>query len=319
MMGVDTGGPMIKLLGYGVLGAAAAIVLAAPAQAATPGHRIAYVRAGSVYVLSGTVETRLTGDSDDTRPRWSPDGQRIAYGHAGRLWVMNADGTGRQALATGTAGGAGWSPDGRWLAFEARGCTGLDGVFEVPATGGTPQALFPLECRGKPVPAATARPRSAGDLATRMRADGAVAWSPDGTRIAFRGGQCLGIFDDCLTVGTVATGDEQLVDAYGGGGQVYPGFAVVPAWSPDGQRLSWTAEQQGDSRATTQPIHVVEAAPTGAGRRTVGVALDREMTYAGPGTGVLTGSYHGGSWIISVDLATGARTPLRPGSQPSVA
>jgi TolB protein len=31
-------------------------------------------------------------------PRWSPDGRRIAFARAGRIWVMNADGSGARAL-----------------------------------------------------------------------------------------------------------------------------------------------------------------------------------------------------------------------------
>jgi Tol biopolymer transport system component len=129
------------------------MIIGAPAQAAPAGsaQRVAFVRAGSVHVRSGATESRLTRDADDTRPRWSPDGTRIAYGHAGRLWVMNADGTGSHALTGGPAGGADWSPDGRWLAFAAPGCTGIDGVFKVAAAGGTPEALFPASRRrGRP-------------------------------------------------------------------------------------------------------------------------------------------------------------------------
>jgi TolB protein len=310
---------MIRYWGFIALGAAAALTVSAPAYASDPlgGHRIAYVRAGSVYALSGATETRLTHDSDDSRPRWSPDGKRIAYGHAGRLWVMNADGTGRTALTTAGASGAAWSPDGTKLAYAARGCTGIDGIFTVPAGGGTPQALFPAGCRGKAAPAGTPASRASGDLAARLRADSAVAWSPDATRIAFRGGDCLGVYDDCLTVGTVATGGEDLVDGYGGGGQLFSGFAVVPAWSPDGRHLSYTTEQQGADRATTLPIHVVEVDLAASTGRTVGVAMDREMAYAGSGVGILTGQVRGASWVVAVNLATGTRTPLKPGSQPN--
>jgi TolB protein len=50
----------------------------------------------------------------------------------------------------------------------------------------------------------------------------------------------------------------------------------------------------------------------------VGTSGDREMVYLGTTKGVLTSTYHGHSEITVVDLATGARTPLRIGSQPTV-
>jgi dipeptidyl aminopeptidase/acylaminoacyl peptidase len=68
-----------------------------------------------------------------SRPRISPDGQRIAYvvtriddkKHAYRsaLWVAAADGSGARRFTTETAstGSPTWSPDGTWLAFVREG------------------------------------------------------------------------------------------------------------------------------------------------------------------------------------------------------
>src|SRR2546423_5039420 len=123
-----------RYVGVGLAAGVAALIMGTPAQAA-PGQRVAFVRGGSVYVHSGTTETRLTRDTDDTRPRWSPDGTRIAFGHAGRLWVMNADGTGRQAVASGAPGRAPPAPDGRRLAHAAPGPTRPGGVLNGPASG----------------------------------------------------------------------------------------------------------------------------------------------------------------------------------------
>src|SRR2546423_3180005 len=123
-----------RYVGVGLAAGVAALIMGTPAQAA-PGQRVAFVRGGSVYVHSGTTETRLTRDTDDTRPRWSPDGTRIAFGHAGRLWVMNADGTGRQAVGSGATRGASPAPGGRLPAHAAPGCNRPGGGVQVPATG----------------------------------------------------------------------------------------------------------------------------------------------------------------------------------------
>jgi TolB protein len=284
------------------------------AGAATP--TVAYLRTGDIYVATGTIVHRLTTTGGNTRPHWSPDGGRIAYLHAGAVWVMNADGAAKQRVAT-ASGAPSWSPDGRWLAFVAPGCAGPT-IYKIASTApfGTPVALVPSGgCTGQ---AADAEPPAAGPgLVGALRHDDAVAWSPDGTRIAFRGGDCESMVDDCLSVANLATGGQATVDAYGGGGQVVSGFAVVPAWRPDGARLAWTAYAEGESTDTSAPVHVTEAGTTGADRRTVGEALDRELAYVDTGRAVLTSTHNGASWITLVDLATGQRTYLRPGSQPS--
>jgi dipeptidyl aminopeptidase/acylaminoacyl peptidase len=293
---------------------------AAPAAAAGPtfDRAVAYVRDGDVYVGRGATETRLTGGGGPQRPRWSPDGRRIAYLRAGQLWVMAADGAGKRRLTTRPAAGAAWSPDGRWIAFASAACTGGPGVYRISSTAADPPAevLFPASCRDQAPPAAAPAPAPAGTLAERLRRDDAVAWSPDGTRIAFRGGECENVYDDCLSLGTVATGGERVLAAYGGGGQESSGFAVVPAFRPDGARVTWTAYRTGG--AGDLPVHLVEWDLAGGEQRRIGTAEDRELVYDGAGRGVLTGRYRNASWIFLVDLATGSRTPFHKGSQPSV-
>ena len=128
--------------------------------------------------------------------------------------------------------------------------------------------LFPGDCRGEALPAEpTVTTGEAAALSDRLRTDDAVAWSPDGTRVAFRGGNCESIYDACLSVGTVATGGETTVAAYGGGSVQNSGFAVVPSWRSDGAKLTWTAYQMGETAADDQPVHLVEYdAVTGAKR-----------------------------------------------------
>ena len=295
---------------------AAAQTAAAPATTVSD---IAYVRGGDIYISKGPVERRLTTGGDHSRPRWSPDGSRLAYLTGAQLWTMNADGTAQKQLTNRAAAGPSWSPDGKWIAFASLSCNGGPGVYRIPATGGTPHVLFPSDCRAEQLPPepATVAPR-AGALTDRLRTDDAVAWSPDGAKIAFRGGDCESVYDSCLSVGTIASGGEQTVAAYGGGSLETQGFAVVPSWRTDGGRLAWTAYQVGETTADNQPVHLVEYNPATGTRRTVGGTLDRELAYLDTTHAAVTAQYRGGSWVMLVGLADGSRQPFHQGSQPSV-
>ncbi|WP_305786870.1 TolB family protein [Symbioplanes lichenis] len=293
---------------------------AAGARAAAPAA-VAYVRSGDVYVSRGTAESRVTTGGGWSRPRWSPDGQSIALLKGGQLWVMKADGTAKRRVTTRAAAGPSWSPDGQSIAFASLSCSGGPGVYRISATtvNAAPEVVFPAYCREEELPAEPAAQAAAtGSLSERLRTDDAVAWSPDGTRVAFRGGDCESLYDACLTVGTLATGGEKTVAAYGGGSRQNSGFAVVPSWRADGAKLAWTAYEQGETPAANQPVHVVEYDTASGAKRTVGASQDRELAYIDAGRAVATGTYKNGSWVMLVDLATGARTPFRQGSQPSV-
>ncbi|MET7418160.1 hypothetical protein [Dactylosporangium sp. NPDC005555] len=316
----------VTLAGFAALAGLGTMIGSSAATAATAGatdgKTVAYVRAGVIYSSNGTTETRLTEDEVNARPRFSPDGAKLAYLHNDTVWVMNADGSDKHQVSDRAAGGPSWSPDGKWIAYSALSCTGGPGVFRVGTAGGTAsEPLFPASCRDQAAPEVAyvmEQPEEsvqapAVKLVDRLRTDDAVAWSPDGTKIAFRGGECESIADNCLSIGNVVAGTERAIDYYGGGGSGTSGFGVVPAWRADSQKVTWTTYTE-DGTA----VRVTEADADGANRRQVGAADDREMVYASARTGVLTASHQGHSWVTAVNLATGARTPLRQGSQPTV-
>ncbi len=75
----------------------------------------------TIPIRGGTARQMTTGEKSNSSPRWSPDGNRIAFTTGGQIWTMKGDGTDRKqitAISTG-AGNPVWSPDGRMIAFSS--------------------------------------------------------------------------------------------------------------------------------------------------------------------------------------------------------
>jgi Tol biopolymer transport system component/DNA-binding CsgD family transcriptional regulator len=215
------------------------------------GSRIAFTsnRDGNneVYVVNadGSGLTKLTKNpGTDGFGAWSPDGSRIAFNsnRNGNLdiYVMNADGSGQTRLTNNPALDIfrAWSRDGSRIGFircsPENGCE--DGTYYVMAADGS--GLTNL----------TNIPGDDGMrvLVNSLRAvESAVAWSPDGSRIAF--------------ISNRDGNSEIYVMAADGSGQTRltnnPGDDRGLAWSPDGSRLAFTSNRDG----TQMEIYVVAA------------------------------------------------------------
>jgi len=82
-------------------------------------------------------------------PQSSPDGKKLAFmsDRSGSLeiWTSNQDGSSLVKLTNlGSCGSPRWSPDSRWIAFDAK-AAGRPAIYIVPADGGQPVSLVQEE------------------------------------------------------------------------------------------------------------------------------------------------------------------------------
>jgi len=252
----------------------------------------------------GGKPRRLTsGDVRDTRPRFSPDGRRIAFrrrlrplseseaagaGHVRRMMVAKVAGkrsgvrpiTNRNVYVTELA----WSPDGRRIAFtaeveETRFLIGPDAAEEDPIgrrirrtdwryDGHGPldrwEHLFVTDTRGRK----RARRLTFGDFGVSE-----IAWRPDGSEIAFVADR--GADPDLrprTTIWTVPTtgGEPHEILAIGGS-------ACAPAFSPDGRWLAAVGVMDRDALDDVSPGIVVGPADGSLPAAALAADLDRPI------------------------------------------
>jgi Tol biopolymer transport system component len=211
-------------------GAPDAPVDAPPGACETAGGRIVFTttRDGDTEIATvladGSQYRQLTSNGvEDAWPLLSPDGARIAWWVGGELWVMNADGTSPHAVSEGGVIDLSyrWSSDSDRLVFAGSGAD----VYVVNADG-SGLANVTMDVAGS-----NDRP----------------AWSPDGTRIAFRQNDSA-TDHDLYTINADGTNPTRIVDVAGESDIFYV------RWSPDGNLISyraasslWTVAPNGSS------------------------------------------------------------------------
>ena len=195
------------------------------------GQKIAFtsdVRGRSeIHVMNADAseQLRLTSEAWGGQLAWSPLGNKIAFvsrrdGNA-EIYVMNADGSGLRRLTRNTVGDRNpvWSPDGRRIAFES------DWQLNVMNADGSGQRRLT---------------RNGGR-------NFAPAWSPDGQKIAFERRTGRKKYGPCNGCGRASTFEIWVMNANGSGQQRLTTQGAQPGWSPDGQKIGFMSERDGNA------------------------------------------------------------------------
>jgi Tol biopolymer transport system component len=201
--------------------------------------------------LDGSNQTFLTDDHANREPEWSCDGNQIIYGSGAEIWIMNADGSGKQRIPTGNM--VATSP--------SMSCTGKLVFTSFSTTTGNPTIWIMDD--------ATSTPRQ---LSHDNKFDAAARISPDGTKVAFT--RYLD-FDhtthtdsgrEIFVINADGTGEQQLTFVTD---DVNAPNANAPAWSPDSKRIAFFNgfEEDGPNRTTPDVRHLAVINADGSDRQ----------------------------------------------------
>lgn len=225
------------------------------------------------------------GGGSQSRPRFSPDGQRLAYQAGGQVWIVDL-GTKEKRQLTKLSGGAEgqtWSPDGQWIAFlsttvpsgsevenaaylKAKETSKISGrlyttlMYRHWNEWKDPKQvshLFVVPADGSAAP----RDLTAGfttdvpNFAGVSAGDG-YAWSPDSRALAFESAP--------EQTRATSTNGEIYEVALGGGParkvSDNPAMDNTPRYSPDGKSLAWRAQRRPGFEADKWELWVMDRA-----------------------------------------------------------
>jgi WD40 repeat protein len=275
---------------------------------------------GIIAVTPDGTQTRLVGDAEDAA--YSPDGTLIAFARGGDLWLANADGSGQRRLAATPnvdEWGPAWLPSGTSIVYTASvaGARQIR-VAQLPTGPSRRVAASESEEYGAAVSRSgklafvstrngsaavyVAQPNGFGATAfdtttpaTPLTSIHDLAWSPDGTKVAYAAGLADGTSALVVDDGTVQT--------------MLPS-GVLPVWSPGGTRIAFASG-----------VNLMSVAADGTGVRLLGIGapLDWRVVPVGvpkfpnlvqrPPSGLEIAEGARGRWLLGFTSMVDSRGP----------
>lgn len=270
---------------------------------------------------------------DDYLPLWSPNGEGLAYTHfvGGRVFAQLVSRGGGPARDAVEGAHPSWSPDGRQLAVATS-----DGIRVVDLSDGRTRLLTNNRLDSDPAWSTDGQTiafrRWPGDV-WAVRADGGVprlvaralassgltasaqrlSWSPDSTRIAFVARRTVQpqSDDELHVVKTDGSEDQVLASS--------PRHDRDPVWSPDGSRLAFSSERNGNA-----DVYLIRADGTELRNVTLDPAYDAEPAWSPDGRSIAfasgrLGRYEGAAlYVVAADGGEARRVGrARPANHPS--
>ncbi len=237
-----------------------------------------------IYLMDhdGKNQIRLTRNSDyDGAATWSPDGRQIAFvsnrdGNA-EIYIMNADGTNQTRLTDHPAdeSSPSWSPDGSMIAFNTgRFGNRSDEILRRNISAGKTWGLN--ETRLTYV-----QPHhSAG-------ANNFIAWSPDGTQIAFESDRDRDDPEIYLINAVDGTNMQRLTYTRA--------LDEVPSWSPDSKQIIFSSDMHGEPQSGEYDIYIMNRDGSNLQRLTSFSGQDTNPSMSPDGSMIVFESWQNGN------------------------
>jgi dipeptidyl aminopeptidase/acylaminoacyl peptidase len=228
-------------------------------------------RASHIYLVSaeGGRSIKLTnGEKGESAPQWSPDGTRIAFtadrDKGNQIWLIHTNGGEAEKLTSEENGVTAfrWSPDGKRIAFVTRDVPKDKAEREKKKKDKFDTIVVDKELLYSHLWTITVETKEKKRVTEGAFTVAGPQWSPDGKWIAYTASRSGSQESSYTDISEDRNTDVYVVSADGGTPRqltTNPAADSNPRWSPDGQWIAYTANNDPKSWAAKTEIMLVAA------------------------------------------------------------